>query len=43
MVAVKPINKNTKILAKAAYFIGEEGTTFSKDIQQFSIQLDYSF
>lgn len=43
LVAVKPINKNTKILAKAAYFIGEEGTTFSKDIQQFSIQLDYSF
>ncbi len=43
LVAVKPINENTKILAKAAYFVGEEGTPFSQDIQQFSIQLDYSF
>lgn len=43
LVAVKSISENTKILAKAAYFVGEEGTPFHKDIQQFSIQLDYSF
>jgi hypothetical protein len=43
LVAVTSISENTKILAKAAYFVGEEGTPFHKDIQQFSIQLDYSF
>ncbi len=43
MVAIKPINENTKILAKAAYFKGEESSPFSNDVKQFSIQLDYSF
>lgn len=43
MVAIKPINKNTKVLAKAAYFISEDDSPFSDDIKQFSIQLDYSF
>lgn len=42
-VAVKPINESIKIIAKAAYFIGEEGTPFNKDVKQFSIQLDYTF
>ncbi len=43
MVAIKPINESTKILAKAAYFISEDNSPFSNDIKQFSIQLDYSF
>jgi hypothetical protein len=42
-VAVKPINDSMKVLAKAAYFIGEEGTPFDRDVKQFSVQLDYTF
>jgi len=42
-VAVKPINKNMKVLAKAAYFIADEDGPFANDIKQFSLQLDYKF
>ena len=42
-VAVKPINASTKILAKLAYFLGEDGSPFPNDVSQASIQMDYQF
>ncbi|MGJ8656352.1 MAG: alginate export family protein [Akkermansiaceae bacterium] len=43
LVAVKPINENTKIIGKFAYFMGDDDSVFQNDISQFSLQLDYSF
>jgi len=43
LVAVKPITDNTKVLAKFAYFFGDNEGPIADDISQFSLQLDYKF
>jgi len=45
LVAVKAINPNTKVLAKLSYFLADDDApaAISSDIEQFSLQLDYSF
>jgi len=41
LVAIKPLNKNTKLISKFAYYDG--GATVDDDITQVSVQVDYSF
>jgi len=43
LLIVKPINKNTTVLAKFSYFKGKDSGVFFNDILQASIQLDYKF
>ncbi|SHJ98847.1 Alginate export [Rubritalea squalenifaciens DSM 18772] len=44
-VAAKKLCDSTKLVAKWAYFFGDDSAdgNFSNDVSQFSIQLDYSF
>ena len=45
LVLAKPINANTKALAKFSYYFGDDDgpAAVSNDISQFSLQLDYKF
>lgn len=43
LVGVKKLTEDLKLLGKAAYYLGEDGSPFANDLAQISIQLDYTF